>query len=319
MKSSFINELRAGDEVVNEPFLLAEVSRRNTRDGRLYFLCSFADKTGQIGGIFWDVPNYINEWARPGLVVLVTGRVNEYKDALQLTATDMNPLPEPDMADFLPASQRPREEMKAELLSIIDSLASPWQEFVRHLLLQESFLNSYVNSPAARQMHHAFIGGLLEHTLSMAKTAVFLAQHYAYVNKDLLLAGVLLHDMGKVYEYNLNGQFDYSEDGRLVGHIVRAIVEIEKAAAATNLLTEDQLRQLIHLVASHHGTQEWGSPVVPRTLEAILLHQIDLLDSRVQGFLDHLESDQIENGWTVKHSPMFKTVLRQPDGMEIGD
>ena len=151
----------------------------------------------------------------------------------------------------------------------------------------------------------------------MATLADYLADHYPYVNRDLLITGTLLHDMGKVSEYSIEGEFAFTEDGRLVGHIIRAIAMVETAAAALNTLSPDQLRQLIHLIASHHGTLEWGSPVSPKTLEAILLHQIDLLDSRVQGFFDHLDNDNGEGDWTLKSSPMFKSELRRPD--DYGD
>ncbi|MCP5100173.1 MAG: HD domain-containing protein, partial [Chloroflexi bacterium] len=158
--------------------------------------------------------------------------------------------------------------------------------------------------------------GLLEHTLSMAAIAETLASHYPYVNKDLLLAGVLIHDIGKTFEYTVDEAFAFSDDGRLVGHIVRGIVMVEKAAAELDNFPQAELRDLIHLIASHHGTQEWGSPVVPKTLEAILLHQIDLLDSRIQGFLDYVKLDDGRGDWTIKNSPMFRTELRRPDGMK---
>jgi 3'-5' exoribonuclease len=188
---------------------------------------------------------------------------------------------------------------------------------VAAILLDEPFLNQFANAPAARSMHHAYVGGLIEHTLSMARVARFLADHYSHVNKSLLLAGVLLHDLGKAMEYETTGSFDFTDDGRLVGHIVRATILIERAAdelAAQGQLSlsEDQRRQLVHLIASHHGTLEWGSPVVPKTLEAILLHQVDLLDSRVQGFFDHLSNDDGDDLWTVRPSYMFNTELRRP-------
>ena len=231
MKSHYLANLHSGDEVVNEPYLLKEVSRRTTRDGRLYLLCNFADKTAQMGGVFWDVPDYINDWVRPGVVALVTGRVNEYKESLQLTATDMNPATDPDMGDFLPASRRSIDDMVAELHDLVDSLSAPWQALARHMLLEEQALKKLINAPAARQMHHAYIGGLLEHTLSMAKIANMLAGHYPFVDRDLLLTGVLLHDLGKTIEYSVAGEFNFSDDGRLVGHIVRAVTMVEKAAA----------------------------------------------------------------------------------------
>ena len=311
MKTKFISSLNVGDELINEPFLVQDVVPRFTKDGRPYLLYTLRDNSGQVGGVFWDVPDYIRSWIKPGVVSLVTGKVNSYKETVQIMATDLNLAINPDLADFLPASQRPREEMIAELYDCIHRLAEPWQQLVSHLLLKEDFLPQFVSAPAARGMHHAFIGGLLEHSLSMAKLGHQLATHYAYVNQDLLVAGALLHDMGKTAEYSIEGSFSVSMDGKLVGHIVRAIVMIEKAAEETSF-PSGLLRQLVHLVASHHGTQEWGSPVVPKTLEAVLLHQLDLLDSRVQGFLDHVREDKSDDDWTNKDSKMFGTVLQRP-------
>jgi 3'-5' exoribonuclease len=230
-------------------------------------------------------------------------------------ATDFNLATAPDLGDFLPSSLRTRADMVAELQRYVADVSEPWQGLLTHLLLNEDFLQLFATSPAARGMHHAFIGGLMEHSLSMAKLGQMLAGHYAYVNKDLLVSGALLHDIGKTAEYSIEGAFSISNDGRLVGHIVRAIVMIEKAAEAI-AFPPDQLQQLIHLIASHHGTHEWGSPVVPKTLEAILLHQIDLLDSRVQGFMDHVREDSSEMDWTSKESRMFGTVLQRPSGFD---
>jgi 3'-5' exoribonuclease len=316
VKSVYIEELGNGDDLLNEPFLVEDIVHRETRDGRPYLLGTFRDKSGQIGGVFWDVPDDVESWIRPGLVALVTGEVNNYKNALQINVTDLNPSSTMNMTEFLPASQRSADEMVNELRQIISDLGQPWQSLVRHILMDRAFLTAFANAPAARMMHHAYIGGLLEHTLSMAAIAKMLARHFPYVNKDLLLTGILLHDMGKVIEYNTEGTFSFSDDGRLVGHITRAVIMIELAAAEMADFPQEDLRQLVHLVASHHGTQEWGSPVVPKTLEAILLHQIDLLDSRVQGFYDHLRNDGGQDNWSARPSFMFNTELRRPPGFK---
>jgi 3'-5' exoribonuclease len=316
VKSIYVAELTDGDDLFNEPFLLQDVVRRETKDGRPYLLGTFRDKTGQIGGVFWDVPSDVDNWVRPGVVTMVTGRVNNYKSTLQISTTDLNPMDEPDMANYLPSSNRSRQEMVDELRGLIEQLSQPWKGLVSHILLEPAFLVSYVNAPAARMMHHAYVGGLLEHTLSMAAIAQKLAEHYPYVNKDLLLSGVLLHDMGKAIEYTTGPTFDFTDDGRLVGHIARAAILIEQAAKEMGNFPQQQLRQLIHMVLSHHGNLEWGSPTVPKTLEAILLHQVDLLDSRVQGFFDHLRNDSGGDVWTTKSSMMFSTELRRPPGFE---
>lgn len=314
-KEKYIADFKAGMEILNEPFLLFDVVRRQSKDGRSFLLTTLRDRSGQINGVFWDVPLTVDVWARPGLAVLVTGRVNTYKDALQVSLNDMVRAQNVDMTEFLPNSKRPREEMQAELRSIVASLGEPWQTLSGYLLLEGSLAGRFAVAPAARSMHHAYIGGLLEHSLSMATLARQLADHYPYVNKDLLVCGALLHDLGKVYEYTLEEGFDRSEDGRLVGHIVRAALIIETAALELDV-PPDALQQLVHLIVSHHGTQEWGSPVVPKTLEAVLLHQIDLLDSRVGGFMDHVGNDGSRDPWTTRRSEMFGTDLRRPDGFE---
>ena len=315
MKSIYVNQANPGDELINELFLLSDVVQRKTRDGRPFVLCTLRDRTGQINGVYWDIPDYVNALLRPGIPVLISGQVNNYKNALQVNITDANIANNIDASELLPASQRQIEEMIAELREMIDSLNEPWKALVSGILLDQDVLMQYANAPAARVMHHAYIGGLLEHTLTMAKTAEFLAGVYPYINRDLLLSGVLLHDFGKTKEYAFNDEFGFTEDGRMVGHIVRAIVTIEQAAGQIDF-PEDDLRQLVHLIASHHGTLEWGSPVVPKTIEAVLLHQIDLLDSRMQGFYDHLRNDNGEGVWTTKNSPMHGTELRIPPGFQ---
>jgi 3'-5' exoribonuclease len=312
VKSIFTAQLRVGDELDNEPFLLQGVNRRTTKDGRPYLLFMLKDKISQVNAVFWSVPDYVDGWAKDGAVALVTGKVVSYKESLQVTVTDLNPAQSPDMSDFLSSSQRTQEEMIKELNQQIKSLQEPWQSFTAHLLLNEDFLPKFASSPAARTMHHAYIGGLLEHTLSMATMADYMSEHYPHVDRSLLIAGALLHDMGKVHEYSIEGEFAFSDDGRLVGHIVRAITMVETAVAQLGTLTPEQARELVHLIASHHGTLEFGSPVTPKTLEAILLHQIDLLDSRVQGYFDYLDSDPGDGVWTSKSSYMFKSELRHP-------
>ena len=316
VKNLYVADLSVGDDLLNEPFLLQDVVRRETKDGRPYLLSTFRDKTGQINGVFWDVPEDIEGWVRPGIVTLVTGRVSSYKNSLQVIATDLNPTMDAGMDEFLPASNRPIQTMILELRKLIEELDPPWKDLVTQILLDPEFLDQYASAPAARTLHHAYIGGLLEHSLSMAGLANFLAGYYPYVNKNLLISGALLHDLGKSMEYDTSAAFDFTDDGRLVGHIVRAIVIIEKAAEGIADLSENDIRQLIHVVASHHGLLEWGSPVVPKTLEAILLHQIDMIDSRVQGYFDYLRNDSSTGMWTSKSSMMFSTELRKPEGFE---
>lgn len=316
VKTVYIAELNDGDDLLNEPFLLQDLVRRETKDARPYLLCTFRDKTGQINGVFWDVPVDVDDWIRPGIVAMVTGRVNNYRNSLQITTTDLNPIEADNLSQFLPSSARRQEEMIQELRQTIGELQKPWNELVGKILLDPDFLIIFANSPAARLLHHAYIGGLLEHSLKMATLARFLAQQYPYVNVDLLVSGTLLHDIGKALEYDTSSSFDFTDEGRLVGHVTRAAIMVEQAAEKLGNFPEDDLRHLIHLISSHHGTMAWGAPVVPKTLEAIMLHQIDLLDSRIQGFYDHLRNDSSGGTWTSKPSYMFETELRRPPGFK---
>ncbi len=316
MKSIYVDQLNPGDELINETLLLSDVVRRKTRDGRPFVLCTLRDRSGQINGVYWDIPDYVNDLLRPGMAVLVSGQINSYKNALQVNMTDVNVAENVEASELLPASQRPIEEMVVQLRTFVDGLSEPWKTLVSTLILDQEFLTKYANAPAARVMHHAYIGGLLEHTLSMATIADFLADLYPFVDRDLLISGALLHDMGKTKEYAFDDEFGFTEDGRMVGHIIRAIVTIELAAAELDF-PEDKLRDLVHLIASHHGTLEWGSPVTPKTIEAVLLHQVDLLDSRVQGFYDHLRNDSGEGPWTNKSSYMHGAELKRPPDFNL--
>lgn len=318
-KNIFTNELEQRQLLDNEPFLLKDMARRTTKDDRPFILCTLADKCGTISGVFWDIPPHVDEWVRPGVAVLVTGKVTRYQDSLQVNITDLNRWLDPDMGLFLPTSQRPRTEMEAELKAFIAGLATPWQPLVERVMLDPELYPRIVAAPAARSMHHAYLGGLLEHTLSMAALSQEVSRHYRYVNSDLLLAGVLLHDVGKALEYQVDGEFTFSTDGRLVGHIVRGITLVEKAATELGNIPPEAVQELVHLIAAHHGTREWGSPVVPKTLEAVLLHQLDLMDSRVQGFLDHFQEEGDDGEWSTRQSAMFRTEIRRPAGWLVND
>lgn len=308
--------MKQGLELIDEPLMMKDLVRRTTKDGRAYILCTLGDKTGQISGVFWDIPERLNQMLRPGMVMLTTGKVSRYKDSLQVGITDAYPMDNPDLAEFMPGAGRNSSEMVDQLRALIGTMQEPWQGFLTHLLLDDKFLSKYSVAPAAKSMHHASVGGLIEHSLSMAMLAEATAANYPYVNRDLLVSGALVHDMGKVWEYTLDGEFGTSEDGHLIGHITRAAIYIETQAQSYDGIGAGDLRELLHLVVSHHGTHEWGSPVVPKTLEAILLHQLDLLDSRVQGYFDFLRSEPGIDGWSPRRSMMHSTQLRQPKGFE---
>jgi 3'-5' exoribonuclease len=310
VKTVYVHDLEPGMELFDQPFLMAEVNQRKTRDGRPFILFSISDRTGQVGGVFWNVPGEVVRDCVPGRVVLVTGDVRLYNKRVQVVALDLQPFEPETMADFAPAAGRDRDEMIAELEAVIGELGEPLQQLLSHLLLDPSFLRRYAESPAARTMHHAYVGGLLQHSLALVALSKQAAQMYACVDRDLLIAGALLHDIGKVFSYETTVTFPITDDERLVGHITRGTLLVESAAREIPGFPPNLLQELLHLLVSNHGTPEWGSPIQPRTLEAVLLHFLDLLDSRVQGFVDHITSEPGETEWT-SHSAMFGYELKR--------
>jgi 3'-5' exoribonuclease len=304
VKTVFVSQLKADMELFDQPFLLLDVTERKTRDGRPFILFTLSDKSGHVGGVYWNVPDEVVDKCQNGSVVLVTGAVRIYNKRLQVTALDLQPFEPATMADFLSSSRRAKDEMEVELRQIIGDLGEPLCQLLTDILLEPAFLHQFSEAPAALMMHHAYVGGLLEHSLSMIPFCRLAAERYPMVDLDLLIAGALLHDLGKVLAYEPRAAFPLTDEERLVGHITRGAVMVEEAIAKIAGFPADLRQQLLHLLVSHHGKMEWGSPVPPRTLEAVLLHQIDLLDSRVQGFIDHVSAEPGDATWSST-SPMF--------------
>jgi 3'-5' exoribonuclease len=310
VKTVFVRQLQAGQELFDQPFLLLDVTQRETRDGRPYLLFNLGDKSGRISGVFWNVPDEVVQNCVAGTVVLVTGDVRLYNKRLQVAALDLQPFEPATMADFVSSSRRDRDEMIAELRQIIEEMGEPLRSLATTILLEPAFLRRYAEAPAATVMHHAYVGGLLEHVLAMVSFCRLSAERYPTVNLDLLTAGALLHDVGKVMAYETRETFPLTDDGRLVGHLARGVLMVDAAAAEIDGFPDELRQQLVHILLSHHGTADWGSPVPPRTLEATLLHQIDMLDSRAQGFIDHVLAEPGDVEWTSP-SPMFGYELKR--------
>jgi len=304
VKTIFVKQLQVNTELFDQPFLLLDVTQRKTRDGRPYILFNLSDKSGRIGGVFWNVPSEVVENCPPGSVALVTGDVRLYNKRLQVVALDLQPFEPDSMADFAATSGRDREEMVAELRQVIGELREPLRQLLTDILLKPAFLRRFAEAPAAKIMHHAYVGGLLEHTLALIPFCRLAAERYPMIDRDLLIAGALLHDVGKVLSYDTGATFPITNEEKLVGHITSGTIMVERAAREIADLSPELRQQLLHMLVSHHGTLEWGSPIPPRTLEAALLHQIDLLDSRAQGFIDHVSAEPGDAEWTSR-SAMF--------------
>ena len=286
-KQKYIDALREGDRI-DDIFLVRSSRLGETRAGKPYLILELTDKSGDIGGPVWDNAERFVETCRAGNFIKVRCQVQSYREKLQLRIEEIVPVAKEnvDLSDFVPASDHDIGEMASEIKAIIASLDKGYiRSLIEGILGQEEIWKAFLHAPAAKGIHHAYAGGLLEHCLSMAKLADFLSSHYVGIDRALLLAGALLHDIGKLKELEEDvGLVDYTVAGRLKGHIVIGCELVAREAERIDGFPEELLVQLQHLLLSHHGKLEFGSPVLPMTPEAFLLSYIDDMDSKMNLF-----------------------------------
>jgi len=301
-KSRFIEELKEGDHV-DDLFLVKSSKLAETRAGKPCLFLDLADKSGEISGPVWDNAEKVAAISRVGDFLHLRAQVQSYRDKLQLRIEHIEAVDKEQvlLADFVPSSVYDLDEMAQKLQKIVTSVENPWiRKLLNRFFQKGEMLESFQTAPAAKGIHHAYVGGLLEHCLSMAGVADMLSKHYPGVNRSLLLAGVFLHDIGKLQELQENtGLVEYTTMGRLKGHLVMGSELVAEQANRIKDFPDELLLQVQHLILSHHGRQEFGSPTVPMTPEAFLLSFIDDLDSKMN-LLEQLRRKQPAEGhqWT---------------------
>jgi len=303
MKKIFIEEVRAGDRI-DEVFALTEKSMGQKRNGENYLTVTLSDRTGSLKGVVWTNVRDISDNVASDDFVKVKGSVSEYRDTLQFVATEIVRVsPESiNPSDFLPSTRRNIDKMFIRLLKITASLENRYLKKMFDKFWEDiDFVRQFKTAPAAKKMHHAYIGGLLEHTLSMALLADRINGHYSGVDRDLLMAGVVVHDIGKVKEFDYKYAIDYSDEGRLLSHIVIGIRMLEEKIEMIDAFPEKLALLLKHMIVSHHGSLEFGSPEPPKTIEAVLLHFIDEIDSKMNGIREFISSGDPNEAWTAYH------------------
>jgi 3'-5' exoribonuclease len=303
MKKQFINQIHAGD-VLSDCYILAEKTMAQKKDGNNYLNLVLSDRTGSIKGVVWDNVEKISSQAETGTVVAVRGHVGQYRNNLQAVVKEMTVVPsdKTDPSDFMLSTERDVDQMFERIVALSSSLNAWYLKALFSAFWEdESFTAQFKRAPAAKKMHHAYIGGLLEHTLSMAVLADKIAGHYNGIDRDLLVAGALLHDIGKTREFNYDMGIDYSDEGRLVNHIVIGIQMIEEKMQTIPSFPEEPALLLKHMVISHHGSRELGSPEPPKSIEAVMLNCIDEMDSRVQAVREFMGKEDPGETWTSFH------------------
>ena len=303
MKKRFITDIKAGD-MVDDVFVLAEKTLSQKRDGNNFLNVIISDKTGDLKGVVWDNVDQIAAAVTSGDFVSIRGTVGEYKGTLQLVVKTMDRCPREAVnpKDFLPATSRDIDGMFQRLMKITGSLTTPYLKALFDAFWKdEEFVRKFKTAPAAKKMHHAYIGGLLEHTLSMTSLADKVAGHYSGIDRDLLVSGAVLHDIGKIDEFEYQFKIDYTDQGRLLNHIVIGLKMVDEKLSEIEDFPEDRILLLKHMMVSHHGTRDFGSPEPPKTIEAVLLNYIDEIDSKVNGIRDFMASEDPNEAWTSYH------------------
>lgn len=295
-KTIFVADLKDGQQV-RDLFLVSRKNLARTKTGKPYLALTLMDRSGEIEARIWEDADRFDPQAEVGQIVAVEGQAKAFRDQLQVNITSLQALEEDAVPrrHFIPASKRSFREMKADLARLIESVEEASLHRLLAAIFQGNFHKQFCLAPAAKMMHHAYLGGLLEHTLSVTGLALRISRHYPGIDRDLLVAGALLHDIGKVREFSFStAPFDYTDAGRLIGHLVLGCEMVRRQAENVPELPAERLDQLLHLILSHHGRHEFGSPCLPMTIEAILLHHLDDMDAKVN-FINRL-SEQVEPG-----------------------
>lgn len=317
--SPLISELNAKEDIEGA-YLVKFLAIQTDKRGKAYLNLILMDKSGEIEARLWDDAADTFERIQQRDIVRVSGKVNLYQgrkqlvvSAIQKAAPNAYPLDR-----FTAASHFSAERMYADLLEIVGKMEDPKARELAQMILEDPTLKPRLQTaPAAKTIHHAYAGGLLEHILSICRIMNFLGDHYrAYygpaLNKDLLILGAIFHDIGKVEELDWERGTEYSHSGRLIGHLVQGCELVDRFIAKIPAFPEELRLQIKHQILAHHGKLEYGSPKVPATVEALLVHYIDDLDSKVNTIFGFMEKDTTTGNWTSFNKLFERVFLRPP-------
>lgn len=314
MKAPYVADLKP-NQLITTTFLVHVKDIRQKKSGEPYLSMLLGDRTGEVDAKMWDNVSEVMDTFQRDDFVKVKGLLQIFQNRPQLTVHKMARVVEGDVdfADYFPASQRDPMEMFAELRGFIAGVSNPHLRGLLDAFFDdEPLARKYRIAPAAKHVHHAYLGGLIEHVLSVCNLSRMMATHYSYIDLDLLLTGAILHDIGKVAELSYDRSFGYSSEGQLVGHIAiglrflhEKLHRLPEFPAKLRILVE-------HMILSHHGELEFGSPKVPLFPEALLLHHLDNLDSKMECMRALMEEDRLVEGhWTGYNSSLGRAVLKK--------
>jgi 3'-5' exoribonuclease len=295
MKALFVKDLKPGLEVAE--FFVLRKKELKEYDGQRFLKLELGDRSGRIDAVVWDNLDQLFDKAEVGEIVKVKGWVTTYKEMPQLKIDKIRKArkEEIDLVDFLPKSERDFDSLYDDFKNVVQTIKNSFLRKLLDLLMEDfSFMEKFKRAPGGKLWHHARVGGLLEHILKVVCICEKAAEMYDLVDRDLLITGALVHDIGKVNSYSAGGFFDYTDEGRLLGHIVSGDELIDRKIQKIDGFPQDLALKLKHLILSHQGQLEFASPVVPQTIEAIILHHADELDAKADAFSHIIKTQKVK-------------------------
>ncbi|MCL1883982.1 MAG: HD domain-containing protein [Defluviitaleaceae bacterium] len=313
----YIKELKENERII-EHYLCKKKESRESRAGKNFFSLKLQDKTGTIDAKIWEMTNDIQQFEE-GDIIKIDGTVGSYMNELQLKITKLRKSRdgEYDVAEFVPTTEKDIGEMFEKIISLIKSVKNPHIKTLleNFFIKDESRSSLFKSHSAAMHMHHSYMGGLLEHTLSVAETCMFFGTRYKYIDMDILLAGALLHDIGKIHELSPLPQNEYTDDGQMLGHIIIGLEMVAVEIAKIKGFPHEIASLIKHCLIAHHGEMEFGSPKVPATPEAMILHFADNIDAKLTTFSEIYEKDTSPGQWTTYQKSLAR-YIRKPSNLK---
>ena len=314
MKEFFISQCsQQENKIITSSFVVASKQVKAKKNGEPYLALILADRSGQIEAKMWDnVDEFILAFEQDDFLK-VKGLVNKYKNRFQLTIHKLRRMDEADIdfTDYLPKTTKDIGELWRTLTEFVATFQNPHLKSLVELFMADpEIAERYRSAPAAKTLHHAYIGGLLDHVVSLFRSCDLMSRNYPQVNRDLLLTGAFLHDIGKIQELTYNRAFSYSTRGQLLGHMIIELEMLQAKLAKLPGFPEELKTLLEHMIISHHGQYDFGSPKLPMFSEALMLHYLDDLDSKMEAMRAHFEREaELEGPWTSYNASLGRPLL----------
>ena len=317
MKKLFIKDIREKDPVTGH-FLVTKKESGVSKSGKPYLVLKLMDSSGELEARVWEGAADLTKRFEKNDVADVRGFAVAYQNNIQINVTSIKAVPEGEysLSDFLPSSGKDPEEQIARVDAIIASVAdSDIKALLEAVFTDPEVRERFKTAPAAKSMHHPYLGGLIEHVLSICGLVEKISSHYgAGINRDLLYAGALLHDIGKIYELSYKRSFEYTDEGRLLGHITMGVELVDEKLRGLKAFPRELAVRLKHMLLSHHGLLEYGSPKRPKTMEAIILCFLDDMDAKVNAVQMLIDDDRNDDQWTPYQRMFERYIYKGPAG-----